>query len=114
MPNQQKTGDDSNSQDTSKYAKNKALTESTPKENSPLNEPTRVPSNVRDNTANVQKNHKQNNKLTNLALVVEAWDKLPEAVNGGVKLSHLTEQKCTTYSLYSQDHPGRQVPILLC
>jgi serine protease Do len=34
-------------------------------------------------------------------------------VNGGVKVYHLAEQKCTTYSLYSQDHPGCQVPILL-
>jgi hypothetical protein len=34
-------------------------------------------------------------------------------VNGGVKVYHLAEQKCTTHSLYSQDHPGCQVPILL-
>jgi len=36
-----------------------------------------------------------------------------KGVNGGVKVSHLAEQKCTTYSLYSQDHPGCQAPILL-
>ena len=34
-------------------------------------------------------------------------------VNGGVKVYHLAGQKCTTHSLYSQDHPGCQVPILL-
>ena len=30
-------------------------------------------------------------------------------VNGGVKVYHLAEQKCTTGSIYSQDHPGCQI-----
>ena len=33
-------------------------------------------------------------------------------VNGGVKVSHLAEQKCTTHSLYSRDRPGCQYSIL--
>ncbi len=36
------------------------------------------------------------------------------AINGGVKLYHLAEQKCTTHSLYSRDRPGCQYSILLC
>jgi len=30
-------------------------------------------------------------------------------LNGGVKVSHLAEQKCTTYLLYSRDRPGCQI-----
>ena len=37
---------------------------------------------------------------------------LAESVNGGVKVSHLAEQKCTTHSLYSRDRPGCQYSIL--
>jgi len=33
-------------------------------------------------------------------------------VNGGVKVSHLAEQKCTTGSLSSRDRPGCQYSIL--
>ncbi len=33
-------------------------------------------------------------------------------VNGGVKVSHLAEQKYTTHSLYSRDRPGCQYSIL--
>jgi hypothetical protein len=33
-------------------------------------------------------------------------------VNGGVKVYHLAEQKCTTHSLYSRDRPGCQYSIL--
>ena len=31
------------------------------------------------------------------------------SVNGGVKVSHLAEQKCTTHSPYSRDHPDCQI-----
>jgi hypothetical protein len=34
------------------------------------------------------------------------------AVNGGVKVYHLAEQKYTTGSLYSRDRPGCQYSIL--
>ena len=33
-------------------------------------------------------------------------------INGGVKVYHLAEQKYTTHSLYSRDHPGCQYSIL--
>jgi len=36
------------------------------------------------------------------------WMMLVAIVNGGVKLSHLAEQKCTTLLLYSRDRPGCQ------
>jgi len=32
-----------------------------------------------------------------------------QGLNGGVKVSHLAEQKCTTYLLYSRDRPGCQI-----
>ena len=35
-----------------------------------------------------------------------------KGVNGGVKVYHLAEQKCTTGYLYSQDRPGCQDTIL--
>jgi hypothetical protein len=35
-----------------------------------------------------------------------------KVVNGGVKVYHLAEQKCTTRYLYSQDRPGCQDTIL--
>jgi hypothetical protein len=35
------------------------------------------------------------------------------SVNGGVKVYHLAEQKCTTTYLYSQDRPGEVVPLVV-
>jgi hypothetical protein len=40
------------------------------------------------------------------------YDQISLFVNGGVKVSHLAEQKYTTHSLYSRDRPGCQYSIL--
>ena len=42
------------------------------------------------------------------AIFGEVLTNLKDTVNGGVKVTHLAEQKCTTHSLYSRDRPGCQ------
>ncbi len=39
-------------------------------------------------------------------------DGVRPSVNGGVKVSHLAEQQCTTRVVYSRDHLGCQYSVL--
>ena len=91
LRNQSKTPDDSGGQERSKSAKNKGVTAGKGGGGSTSNKPSKVPVADNTNTASVTNSDKQNNKLSNkpivdsdLALVVEAWPELPEAIRSAI------------------------------
>ncbi|MCK4786417.1 MAG: hypothetical protein KAV87_21850, partial [Desulfobacteraceae bacterium] len=91
LPNQSKTIDDTDSQRTPKSAKNKGVTATRSERSNVSNCPPKVSTDDSTNTANVLSSDKRNNKLsdkltvdTDLALVVDSWPQLPEAIRSAI------------------------------
>jgi hypothetical protein len=88
VPNQSKTTDDNNSQETSKSAKNQEVTSTQADGSIASNKPSKVPTDDSPGTMNVRCSDKLDNKLSNkpdeLAEVVKAWPDLPPAIHSAI------------------------------